>query len=158
MKYLPIPSETYAVMSCFRCSVMAMHTISYRILVTLQDANQHLSVSVVKTQSYEMVSRYQIFTYTQLVLLIWLLTSWVRGREYNKWTDSCLFVMNHNLMFSSPCHLNAKEHISLCNELHTLMYNFNEISISSKASHWDVIASQWRLTLWLNTSKGLSQK
>lgn len=75
MKYLPIPSETYAVMSFFRCSVMAVHTISYRILVTLQDANQHRSVSVVKAQTYQMVSRYQIFTYTQLVLVIWLLTS-----------------------------------------------------------------------------------
>lgn len=48
MKYLPIPSEMYVVMSFFRCSVMAVHTISYRILVTLQDANQHLSVSVVR--------------------------------------------------------------------------------------------------------------
>lgn len=56
MKYLPIPSEMYVVMSFFRYSVMAVHTISYRILVTLQDANQHLSVSVVKAQTYQMVS------------------------------------------------------------------------------------------------------
>lgn len=52
MKNLSIPSEMHTVMSFFRHSVMVVHTISYRILVTLLDANQHLSVSVVKAQAY----------------------------------------------------------------------------------------------------------
>lgn len=74
MKNLPIPSEMHTVMSFFRHSVMVVHTISYRILVTLLDANQHLSVSVVKAQAYQVVSRYQNFTYTHHVFFICLHT------------------------------------------------------------------------------------
>lgn len=74
-------SEMYAVVSFFRCSVMALHTISYRILVTLLDVNQHLSLSVVNAQAYQIVSRYPIFSYTQFVFVIWLHTSWVRGES-----------------------------------------------------------------------------
>lgn len=74
MKNLPVPSEMHTVMSFFRRSVMVVHTISYRILATLLDANQHFSVSVVKAQAYQVVSIYQNFTYTQLVFFICLHT------------------------------------------------------------------------------------